>query len=173
MRKLKLFLSLLMLFTFSVGSVWGYTITFKDNGTSSDSSTKRTTIDDIISDGASYVQSLSNVSNVYNARSGRGLKLGAKSSTGGLTLNLKEAVTVTSIVVRAMRYSESETTLKIQNKTDYTLTAALDDYTYTYSSPTSISSITIGSTSKRNYIVSVTVNTGSAEPTVFLASVLV
>ena len=135
-----------------------YTITFKDSGSGSDSSTKRTTIEDIISDGASYVSAVT-ADNVYNARTGRGIKLGTSSKTGTLTLTLADEVKATSIVVSVRKYSDSEKTFTIQGK-DYTADDG-DDFTnatYTYETATAISSIVLGSTPKRIYFTSVTVN---------------
>ena len=159
LRKLR---SLLMLFIMLSGfsQAWAqdsFTITFKDSGGTGDSSTKQTTIAGIITDGADYVSSLSGVSNVYQAREGRGIKLGTSKATGSLTLNLKKEYKVSSIVVEARYYNNTETTLKIQDQTDYELTDEFETYEYTYSESTKISSITIGSTSKRNYITSITV----------------
>lgn len=143
-----------------------YTIKFKDSGTDSDNSTKRTTIEEIISEGADYVSAVA-ATNIYNARTGRGIKLGTGSATGELVLTLANSAKVTSIVVNAMRYKDGEATLKVQDKSDYTLTEEFADYTYTYAEATEIETITLATTSKRNYIVSVTINTeaGSTDPT--------
>ncbi len=143
-----------------------YTIKFKDSGTDSDNSTKRTTIEEIISEGADYVSAVA-ATNIYNARTGRGIKLGTGSATGELVLTLANSAKVTSIVVNAMRYKDGEATLTVQDKSDYTLTEEFADYTYTYAEATEIETITLATTSKRNYIVSVTINTeaGSTDPT--------
>ena len=143
-----------------------YTIKFKDSGADSDNSTKRTTIEEIISEGADYVSAVA-ATNIYNARTGRGIKLGTGSATGELVLTLANSAKVTSIVVNAMRYKDGEATLKVQDKSDYTLTEEFADYTYTYAEATEIETITLATTSKRNYIVSVTINTeaGSTDPT--------
>ena len=58
-----------------------YTIKFKDNGKENDSSTKVTSIDDIIAEGAAYVSAINGATNVYNAQTGRGLKLGTGSGS--------------------------------------------------------------------------------------------
>ena len=154
---------MLLLFALIAGSSssWAteksYTITFKDTGTNSDSSTKITTISDIISDGATYVSSISDPTNVYNARSGRGIKLGTSSKAGSLTLNLAEAVTPTKITFNARQYKENETSITVNGKEVTELTGDFDEYTINYDGSTEVSSIAISTPSKRAYITQVTV----------------
>ena len=147
-----------------------FTITFKDSETDSDSSTKVTTVDDIIAEGADYVSSITTATNVYNARTGRGIKLGTSKATGSLVIALDQEYEVTSIVVNALQYSSTEQTLIIQDKDDYTIGSPAADYTYTYATATKISSITLGTKSKRNYLISVTVNYKSDEPSIDAAN---
>ena len=165
MRK---FLSFLLLgLLLSVGNVWAdsYTITFKETGTGSDASTKRTTNEDIISTGDTYVSSISNATNVYNARTGRGIKLGTSSAAGSLTLNLASPVTPTKITFRARQYSNSETTITVNSNTVTNLTTSVDEYTINYDGNTSVSSIAISTPEKRAYITEVTVYYGVVLPT--------
>lgn len=147
-----------------------YTITFKEgSGTSSDGSTKVTSVADIIADGASYVSEVATATNVYNARVGRGIKLGASSKAGELTLTLAAPVQATSIVVTARKYNDSEKAFTIQGQ-EFTAGDGDDfaEYTYTYIAATEISSIALASP-KRIYFTSVTVNYGEGgggeEPT--------
>ena len=157
--KKKLF-SILALLCMAVTGAWAesFTITFKSGSGTSDSSTKVYTVDAIVEDGATYVSSLE-ASDIYNARSGYGIKFGTSKKTGLLTLNLSSEVkNVTSIVVNARQYKDGETTLKIQDKDDYTTTGEFADYTYTYNTPMSVSTITLATVTKRTYIKSVTVN---------------
>ena len=158
--KKKIF-SLLVLLMVAVTGAWAesFTITFKSASGTTDSSTKIYTVDAIVEDGATYVSSLE-ASDIYNAKSGYGLKFGTASKTGSLKLTLaNEVKNVTSIVVNARQYgSGTETTLKIQDKGDYTTTTEFTDYTYTYETPASVSAITLETTTKRSYIKSVTVN---------------
>ncbi len=138
-----------------------YTITFKEGtGTSSDGSTKVSTVADIISDGASYVSEIATATNVYNARVGRGIKLGTSKAAGELTLTLAAPVQATSIVVTARKYNDSEKVFTIQGQ-EFTAGEGDDfaEYTYTYAAATEISSITLASP-KRIYFTSVTVNYG-------------
>lgn len=158
--KKKLF-SILALMCLIVTGAWAesFTITFKSASGTSDSSTKVYTVDAIVEDGATYVSSVT-ADNIYNAKSGYGLKFGTSSKIGTLTLTLaNEVKNVTSIVVNARQYgSGTETTLKIQDKGDYTTTTEFTDYTYTYDTPATVSTITLATTTKRTYIKSVTVN---------------
>ena len=163
MRKTRLLKHFLLLFALIAGStsVWAedssYTITFKDSGNSSDGSVKRTTIEEIISDGASYVSSITNVSNVYNARTGRGIKLGTSSANGSLTLNLASAVKPTKITFLARKYNDSELSITVNSLNVTDLTGDFDEYTVNYDGNTVISSIAISTPTKRAYITQVTV----------------
>ena len=134
------------------------TLTFKDNGGSRDGSTKLTKIADIVAGDDAYYVSAVSATEVYNAREGRGIKLGTGSNTGSLELTLVDFVEATSIVVKARAYGDTETTLFIQDKNDYALTTAVAEYTYTYATATRINKISLGTVEKRNYIISVTIN---------------
>ena len=163
MKRTILLKTMLLLCALIVGSSssWAdetsYTITFKDAGTDGDSSAKKTTIEDIISDGASYVSSITDVSNVYQARTGRGIKLGSSKANGSLTLNLVEAVTPTKITFNARKYNDSETSITVNGKEVTELTENFDEYTVNYNGSTEVSSIAISTPSKRAYITQVTV----------------
>ena len=161
MKKLTLLKSMLLLCALVAGSgsVWAqsYSITFKDNGSESDNSTKRTTIADIIATGADLVSAIPTASNVYQARSGRGVKLGASSKTGEVKLTLAHAVKPSKIVVRARKYSDTETTFNV-NGNDFTLSEdAGEDVTVNYDGNTEVSDIDIKTTSKRAYAIAVTI----------------
>ena len=163
MRKTTLLKSLLLLCALIVGSsAWAaeksYTITFKEGtGTTGDSGTKITTIADIISEGASYVSSITDASNVYQARTGRGIKLGTSKANGSLTLNLAEAVTPTKITFHAMKYNDSETSITVNGKAVTDLTGDVAEYTVNYDGSTEVSAIAISTPTKRAYITKVTV----------------
>lgn len=142
-----------------------YTITFKEGtGTSSDSGTKVSTVADIIATGAEYVSEIALADNVYNARVGRGIKLGTSSKAGSLTLTLASPVQATSIIVTARKYNDSEKAFTIQGQE---FTAAdgddFEEFTLTYDAATEISSIALASP-KRIYFTSVTVNYGGDVP---------
>ena len=135
-----------------------FTITFKDSGTDADNSTKRTTIAEIISDGAANVSAIATATNVYNARTGRGVKLGTSKASGELALTLAKEVKATSIVVNVRKYSDSEKAFTIQGK-DFTAGDGDDpaEATYTYENATAITSISLGCP-KRIYFTTLTVN---------------
>ena len=151
-----------MLLAMAATGAWAqdsFTISFKTTGNSSDGSSAQTTIEGIIAEGADYVSEVS-ATKVYNAKSGFGIKLGTSSAAGSLTLTLaNEVENVTSIVVNAQQYGtgSADRTLKIQDKS-YTTTDEFADYTYTYDTPATVSTITLGTVTKRAYIKSVTVN---------------
>ena len=137
-----------------------YTISFKESGTENDSGSglTSTTVADYVETGAEYVSAIAPSGKVYNARTGRGLKFGNSSNPGAVTLTLATPVNVTSIVVKALQYKDGEASLKIQDKEDYTTTAEMAEYTYTYASATEVSTITVGTVTKRGYVKEVTVN---------------
>ncbi len=143
-----------------------YTITFKDNGTDSDSSTKQTTIAGIIAEGADYVSAIE-ATNVYQGRSERGAKLGTSSKTGSLTMTLANAVKPTKITFKARQYNGSEVSITVNGNNYTALTADFDEYTINYDGDTEVSQIVISTPAKRAYITEVTVyyNEDTTEPT--------
>ena len=135
-----------------------YTITFKDSGTGKDGSSTISTVETIISEGGANVSAIATATNVYNASTGRGIKLGKSKAAGELVMTLAQEVKATSIVVNVCKYSDKEKGFTIQGK-EFTADAG-DEFTnatYTYENATAINSIALGST-KRIYITSVTVN---------------
>ena len=163
MKQTNLLKTFLLLCALIVGSTcaWAdessYTITFKDSGTSSDASAKKTTISDIIASGADYVSAIPTSTNVYQARIGRGIKLGASSKAGSLTLTLKDAVTPTKITFKARYYNENETSITVNGTAITDLTGDFDEYTINYDGSTEVTSIAISTPAKRAYITQVTV----------------
>lgn len=139
------------------GEETSYTITFKDSGNSSDSSTKVTTKDAIISEGASYVSEIATADNIYNARTGRGIKFGTSSKTGTLELTLAKAVKPTKITFDAMYYNTSETSITVNGKAFTELTGTVTTYTVEYDGNTEVTSITLATPAKRAYVTGVTV----------------
>ena len=174
MRKLKFFLSLLMLFCFSLGTVFAdsYTITFKSTGTSSDGSSglTSTTIDDYVSDGAAYISAISASGKVYNGQSDYGLKFGNSSNPGSVTLTLATAVKPDSIVMSASPWGATEGSGLLQDSTiDLTVTGAkgtFGNFVYRYDGKTSISSIIVGTKTKRGYVKNVTIYYEPTDPTI-------
>lgn len=139
----------------SVDGLASMAIIFKDSGSSSDSGTKITSIDDIISEGNNYVSSIPTADNVYNGRTDRGLKLGASSKSATLTLTLAKAVKPIKITFDAMQYSATETSITVNGKTTTNLGSELATYSVIYDGETEVSSIEISTPSKRAYITNV------------------
>lgn len=135
-----------------------YTITFKDSGTGKDGSNTISTVETIISEGGANVSAIATATNVYNASTGRGIKLGKAKAAGELVMTLAQEVKATSIVVNVRKYSDTEKAFTIQGK-EFTAGDGEDaaGVTYTYENATAITSISLGSL-KRIYITSVTVN---------------
>jgi hypothetical protein len=135
-----------------------YTITFKEwSQTNKDNSNKVTAIADIIASGAEYVAAIPTATNIYNARVGRGIKFGTSSKTGELVLTLATPVKPTRIVANARQYDSDETTLKFNDKTYILSSAEFQEQTVTYDGNTEVTQIKLATTSKRNYVESVTV----------------
>ena len=154
------------------GSESSYTIVFKEwvGHTDGDNTSQVSSLEDLIADGADYVESFTK-SNVYQAREGRGIKLGTSSKTGYLTLKLNTPIKPTKVVVSARGYSDSEKTLKLFDTEFDNLTTEFADYTVTFDGQTEISQITFGTTAKRSYVKSVTVYyEGGETPAVTVAT---
>ena len=148
-----------------------YTITFKDAGAGNDSSTGLTStkISDYVAEGAEYLSAIAATGKVYNAATGYGLKFGNSSNPGAVTLTLASSVKPTSIVMNASQYGASEGSGLLQDSTiDMTGGGGkgkFKDYTYEYDGKTDVTTIIVGTKSKRGYVKSVTVNfEGEAAP---------
>lgn len=139
----------------SVEGLASMAIIFKDSGSSSDSGTIITSIEDIISEGNNYVSSIPTADNVYNGRTGRGLKLGASSKSATLKLTLAKAVKPIKITFDAMQYSAGEASITVNGKTITNLGSELATYSVIYDGETEVSSIEISTPSKRAYITNV------------------
>ena len=149
------------------GEETSYTITFKDTGTDSDSSTKVSTIEKIIADGADFVTAIPVADNIYNARSGRGLKFGTSSKTGTLELTLAQSVKPTKITFDAMQYNANEASITV-NGNDFDLTGTVTTYTIEYDGNTEVTSITLATPVKRAYVTGITIyyiGNGETPPT--------
>ena len=143
------------------GTEKSYTIVFHEwtaatETQTGDNSSQVASLEDLIAEGADYVSSFEK-SNVYQARVGRGIKLGTSSKTGSLTLTLAQAVKPTKIVVSARAYSNTETTFKLFDTEYSDLTTDFADKTITFDGNTEVTKITFATTAKRAYVKSVTV----------------
>lgn len=161
MRKLfSLFAAVLFAGSMMAGS---YTITFKStSGSDATSSMTSTTVSDYISDGAEYVSAIAPAGKVYNGQSGYGLKFGNSSGNGTITMTLAAAVKPTSIVMNASPWSATEGSGLLQDSIFATKNTGAKgtfaDFTYVYDGATEISTIIVGTNTKRGYVKSITVN---------------
>lgn len=138
----------------SIEGLSSMVIVFKDSGNDSDGTSAVSSIDAIISEGTDYVSTI-DAAKVYNGRTGRGLKLGASSNPGTLTLTLAQAVKPIKITFDAMQYSDTETSITVNGKTITNLGSELATYSVIYDGETEVSSIEISTPSKRAYITNV------------------
>ena len=141
-----------------------YAITFSTN--SSDSSSQLTTSNLLTNTASSnsLVSSISAVSKAYKGKSG--LKLGTSSAGGSFTAVPVTAAksNVKSIKVTSTKYgSDTGTlTLSVNGSSVKTGITIGSDYTYTFSSASSVSSFGLATSAKRGYVGSVTFVTGSS-----------
>ena len=157
-------LAFMLLFLLGSLNVWGYTITFSTGSGDGTSASTSTACSTIVSDGASYLSgNLVTATKVYYSGD-YGLKLGASSNAGTIKMNLASSVTPTSIVVRAKLYNPSKaTTLKVNGSATQSITSSFSDLTFNITSSTSYIQL---ESSKYCWIESITVNTGSSNPSV-------
>lgn len=175
-KNLKLFLTMLFLTLLGgANSSWAeeHTVIFKTTGNDSDSSTKQTTIDGLVSEGGDIFSAVT-TSNAYQAREGRGVKLGTSKANGSMVFTLTQSMKVTSIKFTAMRYNESEYSITVNGQNFTALTSSMTEYTVTLNG-SAITEISISTPSKRAYIGSLTIvtsggTTGPVDPNVFFAN---
>ena len=135
-----------------------FTITFA-TGSNKDGTglTTSTSIGSVISSGASYVSSITNITNAYYG-STDGLKVGKRNNgpAGSVTLNLNSTYNVSSIVVNAKLYNANNSaTLNVNSVGTQNLGESFSNKTYAINS--NINTITLDS-SKYIYISGLTVN---------------
>lgn len=149
---------LLFLTAFSLHA-WGasYTITFNGTASESTSITTSTTAASITGSSSYVTGNVAAANKAYGATSD-GIKLGAKSSVGSITINLSTSgqVTPTSIVANCKLYNSTKpATLSVNGATAKNVTADFDDLTFDIT--TAITSISLSS-NKYIWVKSITVN---------------
>ncbi|MDD5990414.1 MAG: fibronectin type III domain-containing protein [Paludibacteraceae bacterium] len=149
---------LLFLAAFSLHA-WGasYTITFNGTDSESTSITTSTTAASITGSSSYVTGNVAAANKAYGATSD-GIKLGAKSSVGSITINLSTSgqVTPTSIVANCKLYNSTKpATLSVNGATAKNVTADFDDLTFDIT--TAITSISLSS-NKYIWVKSITVN---------------
>lgn len=144
-----------------------YQITFSDSSSDSSSELDADGIKNKISEGASYVVSVSNNSKVYAGKTG--LKLGSSSAKGTFTLNLASTgkVNATSIKIGVKQYGSDTGNVKVTTNVDasttqVTPTSSLAEKEISLSGGL-ISKITVETTTKRAYISYIKVISNSGE----------
>lgn len=163
--RLKHFISLfVILLTLGVGSVWAaeYEIVFQSAG--SDSSTDlgaAPNVSDVVSSGAAYIASFSSCSKIYVGESG--VKLGASKSAGTINFNLASSyqANIKSIKVVSAKYGTDTGTLTLYSgSTSLKLGITPGtDYTHTFESATTVSSIKLTTSTKRAYVTKIILTT--------------
>lgn len=140
-----------------------YTIVFKSTaGADGTASLTSTTVADYITDGAEYVSAIAPTGKVYNGQDGYGLKFGNSSNPGSVTMTLATPIKPTSIVMNASPWGANEGAGLLQDAEYETKSTGAKgtfaDFTYEYDGNTEVSTIIVGTKTKRGYVKSVTVN---------------
>lgn len=142
-----------------------YTVTFKDAGegkSDGSSSLTSTNVADYVAEGAEYFSTVEASGKVYNGQDGYGLKFGNSSTSGSITLTLTTPVTPTSIVMNASPWSATEGSGLLQDSIFATKSTGakgtFGDFTYYYDGATQITTIVVGTSTKRGYVKSITIN---------------
>lgn len=159
MKKLLLFV-LSMLFVTSSAFAGEYTLTFKDNGGTSDNTAAFNTLKDItlVVEESNYVTKISAVNNVYSAKQGYGLKFSSGSKNGSLTFALSTdgAKKITKIVATACAYGSDASKISINGADAQDLTTDFADYTFTFAPTENTTTLKIDAT-KRMYLTKLVV----------------
>ena len=146
-----------------------FTLTFKSNSGTSDSTsafTTSTALDTILENAdESNVTALTGTDKVYLGKNGYGLKFGSASVNGYLTFALNQEYNIKKVVVNAATFntdsSMASVGLSASADAAYTIDTALTgefaDFTYTLPATTASDVLRVGISGKRGYIKSVTV----------------
>lgn len=165
MKKLLLFV-LSMLFVTSSAFAGEYTLTFKDNGGTSDNTSAFTSSKDItlVVEESNYVTKISAVNNVYSAKQGYGLKFSSGSKNGSLTFALSTdgAKKITKIVATACAYGSDASKISINGADAQDLTTDFADYTFTFAPTENTTTLKIDAT-KRMYLTKLVVTYDGGE----------
>lgn len=165
MKKLLLFV-LSMLFVTSSAFAGEYTLTFKDNGGTSDNTAAFTSSKDItlVVEESNYVTKISAVNNVYSAKQGYGLKFSSGSKNGSLTFALSTdgAKKITKIVATACAYGSDASKISINGADAQDLTTDFADYTFTFAPTENTTTLKIDAT-KRMYLTKLVVTYDGGE----------
>ena len=106
------------------------------------------------------VKSVSDLAKVYPGA--EGLKLGSSSATGAITFNLKDEAknNIDALYIKSTQYKSDSSSLVLKvngESVDESITPG-EDYEFTFTTPTTINSITIESSGKRAYLNEIAVH---------------
>lgn len=132
-----------------------FKVTFKDCGESSDSGDKQTELSEIVAEGASIFSAVE-ASDVYQARTGRGIKLGTSKRPGSLILTLSPTIKISTIKFTARKYNDSELAITVNGKDFTELDGEFKEYTVELDG-SEVDKISITTPEKRAYITTLTI----------------
>lgn len=159
----------LLLFALIVGSgnAWAdsYEIVFKTAAADSNSELGASpSVSDVVDSGTDYVASFSSCSKIYVGASG--VKLGSSKATGTINFSLASSyqANIKSIKVVSAKYGSDTGTLTLYSGSTSLKSGITPgtDYTHTFDSPTTVSSIKIVTSAKRAYITKIVLTTEAA-----------
>lgn len=160
--------SLFLLAVLSMGStsMWAdnYEIVFKTAEYDSNSDLGATpNVSNVVETGSAYVANFSNCAEMYVGQ--KGIKLGTSSKTGTINFTLASGYqsNIKSIKVVSVKYGSDTGTLTLYsgNTTLKTEIKPGTDYTHTFDTPTTVSSIKLTTSTKRAYITKIILTTQS------------
>ncbi len=136
------------------------TLTFTSGSTSSDASSALNKADALsnITDDNAIIQSISSISNVYLGKSGYGFRFGSKKNIGSMTMTIVSS-NIKSMTITTAQYSSDTGKITVTfsdgTKTETAnITPSDGTITYTLKTLNTVSSITIATTAKRAYVIS-------------------
>ena len=172
MKKLLQLKTMLLLCALIVGSgsVWAadtYTIEFKSASSDSSSDLGATpSVSKVIASGAGYVESFSDCQKIYVGKNG--IKLGTGSDTGTLNFTLATSYqsNIKSIKVVSAQYGSDKGTLTLYSGSTSLKSGITPgtDYTHTFDTPTTVTSIKLTTSTKRAYITKIILTAENKTP---------
>lgn len=163
---------MLLMLIVGVGTSWAetYTITFLTN--SSDGSTTiaaNTQVSNVVSAGASYVSGFTSSCSKAYLKCIKGVKLGSSSATGTLEFNIATNYqsNIKSITVKSAKYGSDTGTITLYSGSTSLKTGITPgtDYTHTFTTATTVSSIKLSTSAKRAYISEIVLETDGGDST--------
>ena len=136
-----------------------YSIVFSNNGSDSGNLVTEENYTSCVSSNT-LVKSVSDLAKVYPGA--EGLKLGSSSATGAITFNLKDEAknNIDALYIKSTQYKSDSSSLVLKvngESVDESITPG-EDYEFTFTTPTTINSITIESSGKRAYLNEIAVH---------------